>query len=220
MMLNKFKALGAVLLALLASGCATKQKPYDYAEFKAARPASILVLPPMNSSSEVIAPYGMLAQATQPLAESGYYVIPVSLASETFKQNGLANAADIHEVPVKKLREIFGADAGLYINITDYGTSYKVVQSDTVVSADAKLVDLRSGKTLWQGSASASSAEGRQNQNNGLLGVLLSAVQLRLHPPDPVARRRPGRRAGDHPVPADPGRGGALPSHRRAEDGR
>ncbi|WP_343742050.1 DUF799 domain-containing protein [Herbaspirillum huttiense] len=176
MMLNKFKALGAVLLALLASGCATKQKPYDYAEFKAARPASILVLPPMNSSSEVIAPYGMLAQATQPLAESGYYVIPVSLASETFKQNGLANAADIHEVPLKKLREIFGADAGLYINITDYGTSYKVVQSDTVVSAEAKLVDLRSGKTLWQGSASASSAEGRQNQNNGLLGVLLSAV--------------------------------------------
>ena len=69
MMLNKFKALGAVLLALLASGCATQQKPYDYAEFKAARPASILVLPPMNSSSEVIAPSGMLAQATLPLAE-------------------------------------------------------------------------------------------------------------------------------------------------------
>jgi hypothetical protein len=43
----------------------------------------------------------MLAQATLPLAESGYYVIPVSLASETFKQNGLANAADIHEVPVR-----------------------------------------------------------------------------------------------------------------------
>lgn len=177
MMINKFKALGALLLILLASGCAThKQQPYDYAEFKAARPASILVLPPMNSSSEVIAPYGMLAQATLPLAESGYYVIPVSLAAETFKQNGLANAADIHEVPVKKLHDIFGADAALYINVTDYGTSYKVVQSDTVVSADAKLVDLRSGKTLWQGSATASSAEQRQNQNNGLLGVLISAV--------------------------------------------
>jgi hypothetical protein len=63
----------------------------------------------------------MLAQATLPLAESGYYVIPVSLASETFKQNGLANAADIH-VPVQKLRDIFGADAALYINVTDYGT--------------------------------------------------------------------------------------------------
>ncbi|MCP1573809.1 lipoprotein [Herbaspirillum rubrisubalbicans] len=176
MSLSKFKALGALLLVLLASGCATQKKSYDYAEYKAARPASILVLPPMNSSSEVIAPYGMLAQATLPLAESGYYVIPVSLAAETFKQNGLANAADIHEVPVKKLHEIFGADAALYINITDYGTSYKVVQSDTVVAAEAKLIDLRSGKTLWQGSASASSAEQRQSQSNGLLGVLISAV--------------------------------------------
>lgn len=176
MMLHKFKVFAALAVALLASGCATQQKPYDYAEFKAARPASILVLPPVNSSKEVIAPYGMLAQATLPLAESGYYVIPVTLANETFKQNGLDNAADIHDLPVQKLRQIFGADAALYINVTDYGTSYQVVQSATVVSADAKLIDLRSGKTLWQGSARASSAEQQQNNNSGLLGILLSAV--------------------------------------------
>jgi hypothetical protein len=176
MMFGKFKTAGAaLLLAALASGCATQQKPYDYAEFKQARPASILVLPPLNSSPEVIAPYGMLSQVTYPLAESGYYVIPVSLAAETFKQNGLSSPADIHELPPQKLRQIFGADSALYINVKDYGTSYKVVSSATVVSADAKLLDLRSGKVLWEGSASASSAEGQQNQN-GLIGMLVSAV--------------------------------------------
>ncbi len=176
MMTGKLKAAAALLLALLASGCATQKKPYDYAEFKAARPASILVLPPVNSSSEVIAPYGMLSQATLPLAESGYYVIPVSLAAETFKQNGLDNAPDIHELPVQKLRQIFGADAALYINVTNYGTAYQVVKSETVVSADAKLIDLRSGKMLWQGSATASSAEQQQNSSGGLIGILVSAV--------------------------------------------
>lgn len=117
----------------------------------------------------------MMSQVTYPLAESGYYVIPVSLAAETFKQNGLSNPADIHDLPPPKLRQIFGADSALYINVKDYGTSYKVVSSATVVSADAKLLDLRSGKVLWEGSASASSAESQQNQN-GLIGILVSAV--------------------------------------------
>ncbi|WP_433691995.1 DUF799 domain-containing protein [Herbaspirillum seropedicae] len=177
MITGKCKALAASLLVLLATGCATKQqKPYDYAEFKAARPASILVLPPVNNSSEVIAPYGMLAQATEPLAESGYYVVPVSLAAETFKQNGMSNPADIHDLPVPKLREIFGADAALYMKISSYGTSYQVVQSETLVAADAKLVDLRSGKVLWEGSARASSLEQQQQNSNGLIGMLVSAV--------------------------------------------
>ncbi len=175
MMTHPFKATATLLLALLLSGCATGPQAYDYAEFKAARPASILVLPPMNSSSEVIAPHGVLAQATQPLAESGYYVMPVALAAETFKQNGLGNAADIHELPVQKLHQIFGADAALYINVTDYGTAYQVIRSETAVSADARLIDLRSGKLLWQGSARASSGE-QQNSGGGLLGILISAM--------------------------------------------
>lgn len=173
--IKHIKTFGAILVVLLATGCATQQQAYNYSEFKQARPASILVLPPLNSSQEVIAPYGMLSQATVPLAESGYYVIPVALAEETFKQNGLAAPADIHEVSVTKLREIFGADAALYMEVKSYGTSYRVVNSTTVVTADAKLVDLRSGKVLWEGSASASSAEGQQNQN-GLVGMLVSAV--------------------------------------------
>ncbi len=175
MTIKYIKTFCAILVALLATGCATQQKPFDYAEFKQARPASILVLPPLNSSQEVIAPYGMLSQATLPLAESGYYVVPVALADETFKQNGLTTPADIQQVPVTKLREIFGADAALYMEVKSYGTSYQVVNSSTVVTADAKLVDLRSAKVLWEGSASASSAEGQQNQN-GLIGMLVTAV--------------------------------------------
>lgn len=176
MMTGRSKATAALLLALLTSACATPQQPYDYTEFRAARPASILVLPPVNSSQEVIAPYGVLSQATLPLAESGYYVIPVSLAAETFKQNGLDNAPEIHALPAQKLHQIFGADAVLYINVTSYGSAYQVIRSETVVSADAKLVDLRSGKLLWQGSASASSAEQQHNTGGGLVGVLISAV--------------------------------------------
>lgn len=161
-------------VAAVATGCATPT-PYDYSAFKQSRPTSILVLPPLNSSPDVAATYSMLAQLTQPLAESGYYVLPVSLVDETFRQNGLYNPPEMHEVRLQKLREIFGADAALYINIKQYGTRYAVLSSESRVTAEAKLIDLRSEQLLWQGEATASSAEGR-SASGGLVGLLVQAV--------------------------------------------
>ena len=117
MRLNPFKArlvkagLAAMVAAALSTGCATTKAPYDYTQFKQSRPSSILVLPPLNGSPDINATYSMLSQVTLPLAESGYYVFPVSLVDETFHQNGLNNPAEMHEVKLQKLREIFGADA-------------------------------------------------------------------------------------------------------------
>ncbi len=168
--------LAALLAAaLLLSACATTRKPYDYTAFKEARPASILVLPPLNNSPDVNATYSMMSQTTAPLAESGYYVFPVTLVAETFKQNGLTSPTDIHEVSISKLRDIFGADAALYINVRQYGTSYSVIASETRVTAEGRLVDLRSGQVLWAGAATASSAEGESN-NGGLIGMLVKAA--------------------------------------------
>jgi hypothetical protein len=80
-------------------------------------------------------------------------------------------------VSTAKLKEIFGADAALYITVKDYGTRYMVISSETIVTVNAKLVDLKSGTTLWTGSASASSEEGKNNNNGaGLVGLLISAA--------------------------------------------
>mgnify|MGYP002014808712 CR=1 FL=1 len=84
-----FKRLIAVsAVALLAAGCAAPKR-VNYAAFKERRPRSIVVLPPLNESPEVQATYSMLSQVTYPLAESGYYVLPVTLVDETFKQKAL-----------------------------------------------------------------------------------------------------------------------------------
>jgi hypothetical protein len=170
------------LLGVLALvGCATSTKQVDYTAFKASRPHSILVLPPVNESSDVKATYGVLSQVTFPLAESGYYVFPVALVNETFHQNGLTTPNDIQSVSPQKLREIFGADTALYITVSEYGASYQVVQSVTVVKASAKLIDLKTGDILWTGSANASSAENNNNNNGGgLIGMLVRAVVTQI----------------------------------------
>ncbi len=176
MMTQRFlKLFTAAGLVMLMAGCAAPTKNVDYSAFKASKPRSIVVLPPLNKSLEVGATYGMLSQVTVPLAEAGYYVLPVTLVNETFQQNGLTVASDIHDVPVAKLRDIFSADAALYITITQYGTKYMVFDSVSTVAANARLVDLRSGQTLWTGQASASSNEGNNN-SGGLVSMLLTAV--------------------------------------------
>ena len=173
-MFRSFKSSALVGLAALLTACAAPVK-YDYTAFRKAKPQSIVVLPPLNESPDIKASYSFLSSVTMPLAESGYYVFPVALVDQTFKENGLQNPGEMHQAPLPKLREIFGADAGLFITITKYGSSYTVLDSQVVVSATARLVDLRDGELLWQGRASASDAEGRNN-SGGLVGALVGAV--------------------------------------------
>lgn len=177
MNLNAYlKALVTIISIVVLTGCATKT-PVDYTAYKASHPRSILVLPPLNSTPEVQASYSVLSYTTLPLAEAGYYVMPVTLVAEAFKENGMTQPADMHATSADKLRKIFGADAVLYINISKYGTVFQVINSVTVVTAEAKLVDLKTGKLLWTGTASASSDEQRnQQQGGGLAGLLLTAI--------------------------------------------
>ena len=102
--------------------------------------------------------------------------MPVTLVAEAFKENGMTQPSDMHATSPEKLRQIFGADAALYITVSKYGTVYQVVNSESLVAAQAKLVDLKTGKTLWTGSAQASSAESNNQQQGGLAGLLVAAI--------------------------------------------
>ncbi len=179
MKLSRLASLFGLIAVVFLSGCATQRLEHDLAAFRESRPASILVLPPVNDSPDVNATYSFLSQVTLPLAESGYYVFPVALVNETFKQNGMTVPADIHQVPIARLREIFGADAALYITVKKYGSTYAVLVSETRVTATATLVDLRNGRELWSGSATASSNEGN-NSSGGLIGMLIQAVVTQI----------------------------------------
>lgn len=138
-----------VVSLVLLTGCVTVP-PKDYTEFRKSRPASILVLPPVNHSSDVRATYSVFTTTTRPVAELGYYVFPVVMVDHMLKENGLTMPDEMHAVPVAKFREIFGADAILYITIEQYGSKYMVIASSTIVQARAKLVDARTEKVIWE----------------------------------------------------------------------
>jgi hypothetical protein len=175
--LRRAPAAFLALASLCAlAGCVTNPVSYDYTAFRQANPKSILVLPPVNESVDTKATHSVLAQSSKPLAEAGYYVLPVALVEETFQENGLTVPDEMHAVELTKLHEIFGADAVLYMKIKRYGATYFVVGSATVVEAEGKLVDSKSGTLLWEGSATASSQEGNNNSGGGIAGILLTAI--------------------------------------------
>jgi len=168
---NIFKI--ALISVLILSGCASVE-PYNYSALQQEAPRSILVLPPMNSSVEVNAPYSYLSTISKPLAEKGYYVFPVSVVDTFLKENGLPTPAEMNGIALDKIDEIIGADAVLYVDIKDWGQKFQVLSSVTVVHGHVKLVSVKSGELLWDSVISA-----QYNPNNsggGLAGALVGAI--------------------------------------------
>ena len=164
--------LAVAILPLLLSGCVTPQA-YDYTAYRAHFPRSILVLPPLNESTDINATYGCLSTVSMPLAEHGYYVFPVAVVDQLFKENGMPTAGEMHQAPLNKIREIIGADAVLYITIKEYGSSYQVINSATTVRAEASLVDTVSGTVLWSGKVAGQENSGGTGT---IIGDLVAAV--------------------------------------------
>ncbi|OOF58069.1 DUF799 domain-containing protein [Rodentibacter myodis] len=174
--MKKLMVISALFGSLVLTACSSPQ-PYDYTAFKESKPRSILVMMPTDMTNEVKAAPAVLAQSVVPLAEAGYYVFPVALVNETFKRNGLTQAQEIQNVKASKLQEIFNADAGLYLNVKEYGVNYQVFNSVTKVAVEGKLIDLRNGKLLWEGEAEVQDDGGRINSSNPLIDLIAVAVK-------------------------------------------
>lgn len=65
----------AAVLAL--SACQVRKAPdLDYTSFKESKPASILVVTPLNESPDVNGTWGMLASTAAPISEAGLLRLP------------------------------------------------------------------------------------------------------------------------------------------------
>ncbi|CAG9001141.1 MAG: Putative lipoprotein/NMB1162 [Candidatus Celerinatantimonas neptuna] len=175
MTIKRFLILLGLVALLGLTGCATKTTPYNYDALIKAKPRSILIMPPLNDSIAVNASYIEMSTLSRPLGEKGYYVFPVAVIDNFMKQNGLPTPAEMNKVPLEKLYENIGADAVLYTRIEDWGQKYMVLNSETVVKLDMKLVDCRTGALLWNSSVTAVDDSGNSS-GGGLLGALISAA--------------------------------------------
>lgn len=174
-MKQKFLALCLAGFMSLGVGCVVlPENTRDLSVYQANMPKSILVLPPINESPDIRATYGYWSTVAQPIAEAGYYVFPIAVVDTMLKENGVSNGFDAQAIDPKKLKQIFGADAVLYLKIKEYGSKYQIIQTVATVNVEAKLVDLATGFILWEGQEQRQMSS--DNSNAGIVGMLVGAL--------------------------------------------
>ena len=182
-MINKnLAALLTLSIALLfLSGCATTPRyttkgeafPKMYNE----QPRSLLILPPMNQSTDAEAKDYYMTTIEMPFAAMGYYTFPVEMVGDIMKQEGVYDTELLYNMPLTKFQEYFGADAVLFTRITKWNVAYAVVASSLTVSIDAKIVSTKTSEELWKYTGTVVvDLSGGNNSNSGLAGLIVQVV--------------------------------------------
>jgi hypothetical protein len=195
-------------LALLAGLAACVAPPKNYDSLYAADPHSILVVPPVNRSTNALAAEFLLSTIPRPLAERGYYVFPVNLVRRVLEDDGLADADMVHAADPAHLGHLFGADTILYATIEDWTAQYLVI--DTIVKVDISYVmkETATGQTVWQHRQQAAYNVG--NSGGGAIGLVVNMVAAAIAraAPDHIRLARQANRAAfgtpDQGLPAGP----------------
>jgi len=137
----------AISFSVLVSGCAVNQVD-RLADFHQSRPESILIVPVVNKSIDVMASTSVLSTLPRQLGEKGYYVFPVNTVKSLLEFEGLADPQEVHNVPPAELSALFHADSILYVTIHSWTSVYVVLATNTVVDFEYRLV-AADGTLLW-----------------------------------------------------------------------
>ena len=110
------KSIAIVLMScFLAMGCAPLlTRGEQYAKLYEHKPATILVMPPINKTTNVEAKELLYTSISKPLIESGYYVISPYLAMEVLKSESAYDSELFIDAPLTKFNKYFGADAVIF----------------------------------------------------------------------------------------------------------
>lgn len=111
------KLIYIVALAALVSSCGVSNKvtrATQYANMYEEKPITLLVMPPINNSTNVEAKDLLYTSISRPLIEAGYYVISPLLAMDVLKAESAYDSELFLEGPLTSFEKYFGADAVIF----------------------------------------------------------------------------------------------------------
>lgn len=157
------------------SGCASTPEKADYSQFRTENPRSILVVPVINRSVDVNAPDYFLSTIARPLAERGYYVFPLNMVKSVMADDGLSDANLVHSGDPRRLGELFGADAVMYISIERWDAKYVVLATTVTVELNYTIKSTHTGQQIWSNHQQIV-YKPQSGGGGGLAGLLADAI--------------------------------------------
>ena len=116
-----------IIATIVFTSCSTVaplKKAVAYKGIYDEKPTTILLMPPINKSTNVEAKEYFHSTLIVPLADKGYYVIPPFLSMEILKRESAYDSELFLNSSLSKFGEVFGADIGLFTIIHKWDKSY------------------------------------------------------------------------------------------------
>ncbi len=106
--------LTVILFIISCAPPAKMTRAKAYSGMYAEKPVTVLIMPPINKSTNIDAKDYFHSTLNIPLANEGYYVIPPFLSMEILKKESAYDAELFLNEPLNKFGEVFGADMVLF----------------------------------------------------------------------------------------------------------
>ena len=106
-----------ILLCCIATSCGmmnTVTRESQYAKMYEEKPVTLLVMPPINNSTNVEAKELLYTSISRPLVEAGYYVISPLLDMDVLKSESAYDSELFFDSSLTTFQNFFGADAVVF----------------------------------------------------------------------------------------------------------
>ena len=165
------------ITALFLSSCNVQEpllKKNAYAKLYEEKPLSVLIMPPVNRSTNVEAKEYFHSTLLIPLANAGYYVIPPFLSMEMLKRESAYDAEMFLEQSLNKFGNYFGADMVLFTIINKWDKS--ALAGKVYIDIEYILKSTKTNEVLYSKVAHVTYDTSVSSNSNGLLGVLVDVT--------------------------------------------
>lgn len=180
----------------------TIRKSEAYSGFYNERPISVLIMPPINRSTNVEAKEVFHSTLNRPIANSGYYVIPPFLSMEILKKESAYDAELFLNSSLNKFKEVFGADIVVFTIIHQWEKSK--LAAKVYVEVEYLIKSTKTNELIFSRKGNVTYDATINSGNNGLVGALIdfaaSALVTALTENVDVARQCNKYTLGDLPA--------------------
>jgi len=178
--MKKIIFLLSLVIAISFYSCSPKLLPKSeaYKSFYEEKPMAILLMPPINRTTNVDAKEYFQTTLSMPINNAGYYVIPPFLSMEILKRESAYDAEMFLEAPLSKFGEVFGADLALFTIINKWEKA-SVVGMITV-EVEYIFKSLKTNEIVYQRKGNITvnaNANYGQSGLGALVGMAVAAIQ-------------------------------------------
>lgn len=167
------KLITLFIVSILLVGCTSTNSIKKSAAYKGIydeKPVSILIMPPINRSTNVEAKEFFHTTLNVALANKGYYVLPAFLSLEMMKKESAYDAELFLNGSVEKFGEYFGADVVLFTVINKWNKSALTAKVD--VEVEYILKSTHTNEIIFQRTGDIVYDASYRTGATGLLGAL------------------------------------------------